>query len=497
MQHQLFDYQKKTISQLFAKLREGYKSVLIILSCGAGKSTIFSYIVKLCTEQNKRALFIVHKRDLVKQFDDRLFNEYGIRAGIILSQKERSSNNGIYIASRQTLSRRNFPEVDIVCVDEAHNIKSNEYKVITQHYKERGVPITGLTATPRRTDGSSLGDVFETHINPIKMLELIALKRIVGCTYIEPDRTMDFSLLKMKGGEFTEVSQQDSFNNNVAYADVVKQYKQYLSGKNCIVFNIGKTDSRIMHEEFLKNGISSACIDDQTPSDERDVIYEAYKRGEILVINNVRVCIEGTDLPCTAGVILKLATNSEMYYVQMCGRSQRTSEGKETGLVIDFGGNVRRHWPVEHYDINGFDLNEKKKSKGERKKEEAKFRNCECGVLSPITAKVCVGCGVPFKIKMAEILLSTGIKTVVMDVEAMFFNKTRLTPFKDLAKMDDGSLLYICACRGYKFGWAINIIKQRYPDKFEKAGYGEMMLYLQKKERESGLDGYRINISKT
>lgn len=495
--HQLFDYQKKTVSEFFAKLREGYKNVLIILSCGSGKSTIVSFIVKLCVEQKRRALFIVHKRDLVSQFDDRLFQENGFRAGIILSGKEKPSTNGIYIASRQTLSRRIFPEVDIVFVDEAHNIKSNEYKIITEHYKEKGVPIGGMTATPRRGDGSSLGDVFETYINPIKMLELISLKRIVGCTYVEPDRTMDFSLLKMKGGEFTEVSQQDSFNNNVAYGDVVKQYKQFLSGKNCIVFNIGKADSQIMHEEFLKNGISSANINDQTPTEERERIYEAYKKGEILVINNVRVCIEGTDLPNTAGVILKLATNSEMYYVQMCGRAQRASPGKESGIVIDLGGNVMRHWPVEHYDINGFDLNEKKKSKGEKKKEEAKLRKCDCGVLSPVTAKVCVGCGIAFKIKMAEILLSTGIKTVVMDVEALFFNKIRLEPFKKLSKMDDGSLLYICACRGYKYGWAINIIKERYPDKFKNSGYGEMMAYLQRKERESGLDGYRSNISKT
>ena len=43
----LRDYQNETISKLFSSIREGNKRVLVVLSCGAGKSTIFSKVCEL------------------------------------------------------------------------------------------------------------------------------------------------------------------------------------------------------------------------------------------------------------------------------------------------------------------------------------------------------------------------------------------------------------------------------------------------------------------
>ncbi len=60
-------YQKKLIDDLRLSLKHGHKNVLIQSPAGSGKSITMAELAKRITSNGERVLFVVHRRELVKQ----------------------------------------------------------------------------------------------------------------------------------------------------------------------------------------------------------------------------------------------------------------------------------------------------------------------------------------------------------------------------------------------------------------------------------------------
>lgn len=118
----LREYQSETVKQLFQKLREGKKRILVVLSCGAGKSTIFSHVCHLAEKGGRRVLFVVHRKKLVHQFKERLEKQFNVESGLLLSGHNEERHHSIQVASIQSLMNREFPEADLIIFDEAHHL---------------------------------------------------------------------------------------------------------------------------------------------------------------------------------------------------------------------------------------------------------------------------------------------------------------------------------------------------------------------------------------
>jgi DNA repair protein RadD len=72
-----------------------------------------------------------------------------------------------------------------------------------------------------------------------------------------------------------------------------------------------------------------------------------FQQGDLRYLCNVNVLTTGFDAPHIDCVALVRPTMSPGLFSQMCGRGFRLHEGKENCLVLDFGGNVLRHGPVD------------------------------------------------------------------------------------------------------------------------------------------------------
>jgi superfamily II DNA or RNA helicase len=488
----LFPFQNLTIKQLLDAIRSGYKSVLVILSCGSGKSTIFAKFTEICHGQNKRVLFLVHRRNLVRQFAERLKKQFGISSDVIMGNNKYDHNAMVLVASKDTLKNREYPDVDVVIVDEAHNAKATQFLNIINHYKSLGKVVIGLTATPERLDGSGLGDIFDTYINPIKMQELINIGRIVDVKAYDVDMGIDYSTITISQGEFKDAELYGLYDNNAAYNDIVDKYIELTPNKTFICFAVNKDHSYKLHEAFGKKGVKTAVILSETPDDEREVIYKQFREGEIKGIVNCRILIEGADFDFVEVVIQATATNSIMYYVQMTGRCQRSADGKQHGIVLDFGGNTMRHGLITMYDQKIFDLVGKKRS--QKDKKEAPTKVCEhCMTVNHVSAKHCSNCRALFKIVEREVVMSTGIKMRLLEKDAIIFEKYRLMGFKDLKRLPAGSLLLAEKIRGYKNGWAVNVMKER-DEVYQNATYTEILRELEFQEKEMGFTEMRKKI---
>ena len=96
----------------------------------------------------------------------------------------------------------------------------------------------------------------------------------------------------------------------------------------------------------------------------------------------------GFDAPNIDCVVLLRPTMSPGLYYQMVGRGFRLHPGKENCLVLDFGGNVVRHGPVDQIKV-------KERSLGG--KGEAPAKECpECHSVIAAAYATCPDCGYEF-----------------------------------------------------------------------------------------------------
>ncbi len=147
---ELRPYQQKGISEVFQHLAAGTKKILLVLAMGLGKTTLFGRIIQLGYLKNRKILVIVHRDNLVRQFSDRLINQFNVPSGYILGTEKKDYLQPVQIASRQSLSRRleAFPRdhFNLICIDEAHYAAGNEYTKILKYFE--GVPLVGLSVGP-------------------------------------------------------------------------------------------------------------------------------------------------------------------------------------------------------------------------------------------------------------------------------------------------------------------------------------------------------------
>ena len=386
---ELRDYQKDTISQLYEAWRK-YNRVVACLPTGAGKTTTAGHIIYRAVNKKAKVGVIVHRDELVSQFSSRLKSQFQLLPGIIKSGKPSYPNRLVQVISLMSLNLNSLPEFDVIFIDEGHRSKGNTYESIIKRYPH--AKISALTATPFRNDGRGLGDIFEYLIHPIKISELMNRGYLVDTRVFYPDTSALADLENIsigKYGEFTKGSMFDAFDKSVLYDGVITNYQKNAAGTRAFCFNVNIEHSKKMNAHFNEAGILSEHIDGTTAKSLRRRRYEQFKRGEIMVLNNVDLFTEGKNVPAVETIIINRAIKSLNLYVQVVGRGLRPYPGKTHCIVLDHGDNTFRHGPIRFYDANGFTLETSKQSNGE-KEEKERCKICpECSMANEVSAVMC------------------------------------------------------------------------------------------------------------
>lgn len=489
----LRDYQVRAVNMLYKKLREGKKKLLWVMPTGAGKSTVTAFVAKQIYDSNKRLMFIVHSEELVKQFANRLKNQFGLYSGIVMAGHEPNYNMRIQSVSLMTaIRRKNLPEADAIFIDEAHRSKAKSYEKLIEKYPN--AKIIGLTATPFRMDGKPLGDIYEDIVHPVRIQELIKKGFLVPSKPFVPSESVDMKGVKTVAGDYAKTEMYDKFRDNSIINGVVENYLKLAKGKKAIVFNVNVKHSIKTHQRFLDHGVASAHIDGTTNKQERRKLVQDFANGKVQVLNSVDIFKEGFDIPDTECVILNRATKSYALFVQMVGRGLRPAPEKKECIVIDHGMNHLRFGHVEHYDMMPFDLGKKMK-----KKDPAVKRCKKCSVILKAGVKVCPNCSY----KMPEITREEKEKMsvesqgfVVLSKEASIMRKLQKIPNKDSDRIPLHYLRIAALSKGYNLGWAYHQAV-KHPD-FKKETASRKLVFglLQLEEMKEGTYNLYLNLKR-
>lgn len=393
----LRDYQLDTIAALRQKLRDGNRSVILVAATGAGKTTMAADIVKGASMKGTDVFFLAHRKELIEQASAR-FDEYGLAHGIIKSGNTRVNDEPVQVASKDTLVRRlhliKGGKQCILIIDECHRSTANTYTKIIDVCKERydRVFLIGLTATPFRTDGRGLGDLYESFVDLAGMQALIDRGFLVPPRAFSTPDTPDMSDVMLTAGEFNAKQAARKFEVNGLVGGVVSNWLRVAKDRLTVVYSSSLRHNEMLFDAFTSAGISACVVTGNTEDEMRGALLDAFSNRRYQVVINYGVLTEGWDCPEVGCVVIARATMSAGVYIQMAGRGARSFGDKKDYILLDHGNNVLRHGlPQDHRDVS---LSGIVKRPSKAASENDSLTTCAvCYAIFSSTLRSCPACG--------------------------------------------------------------------------------------------------------
>lgn len=339
------DYQLAMVEEARARIRSGYKRILLQLPTGGGKTVVAAQIIHGALAKGKRVLFLAHRRELVEQPSEKL-DALGVSHGIVMANHWRHRPLApCQVASIQTLANRDlaFPP-DLIFIDEAHRARANTYQTILLRYP--AAIVIGLTATPVRSDGKGLGNLFETMVQGPSVADLTARGYLVPTRVFAPNKP-DLRDVGKVGGDYNQRQLGRTMDKPTLTGDILSHWQRLGENRQTVGFAVSVEHSIHLRDKFREAGIAAEHLDGETPTDERAAILRRLANGETRVLWSVGVLTEGWDCPSVSCGILARPTMSEGLYLQMAGRFLRPAPGKVDALLLDHAGCTLEHGFVD------------------------------------------------------------------------------------------------------------------------------------------------------
>lgn len=338
-----------------AKVRQAANNRAIVISAtGTGKTILSALDVRAANPQ--RFLFVVHREQIL----DRTIQEYQrVLGGPAtdygkLSGSAKQYDNRYLFATVQTLSQtdvlaRFAPDAfDYIIIDEAHRAGAPSHQRVIEHFRPEF--LLGMTATPERTDGFNVFELFHYNV-PYE----IRLNHALEEDMLSPFHYYGVADVTFEGGvtttDETDLKVLISAARVQHLVSAITIYGQAGVAPRGLIFCSRKDEAHALSAELNKQSVRGQQLrtlaltgDDTIP--ERDAAVERLERGEIDYILTVDIFNEGVDIPSVNQVIMLRQTHSAIVFVQQLGRGLRKFDGKEYLVVIDFIGNYTNNYLI-------------------------------------------------------------------------------------------------------------------------------------------------------
>ena len=337
-------YQRDFIDAVRVQFANKNKRVVGVQPCGAGKTIMTGWMIRESLKRNKKSIFFVHRRELIKQTSE-TFTRLEIPHGIIDAQSPMQLDLPVQIASVQTLARRldKIPAPDFLICDECHHILANTYKKILDAFPK--AYLLGVTATPERMGGVTLADAFDSMVVGMTVNDLIQLGNLTKFKYYAPKVGIDLSGVRSNFGEYNQDDLAEVMSQAAIIGDIVNDYRNYADSLSAICYCVNVEHSKEVAQAFINAGISAAHCDGDTPTKQREQIVEDFRHGNIKILCNAELFGEGFDVPNMQAVILARPTKSLTLYIQQALRPLRPDPNNpnKVAVIIDHVQNYLIH----------------------------------------------------------------------------------------------------------------------------------------------------------
>ncbi len=340
--------QKTALLNLKELRKTGAKKGLVISATGTGKTYLSAFDV--LQAKPKRVLFIVHREQILNKaksdFQKILggnSEDYGILSG---NKKEKDAT--YLFATIQTISKdpimQQFAKdhFDYILIDEVHKAGAPSYHRVIDYFQPDF--LLGMTATPERTDGFNIFELFDYNIAyEIRLQEALEEDMLSPFHYFG---VTDY----VKDGELISESTDLKYlveEERITY--LLEKLNYYGCSGNTpkgLVFCSRKEEAKTLSALFQNNGHPSSYLTGEHSLEERERQVERLESGALEYIFTVDIFNEGIDIPKINQVVMLRNTQSSIIFVQQLGRGLRKDPSKEFVTVIDFIGNYKNNYMI-------------------------------------------------------------------------------------------------------------------------------------------------------
>ncbi len=384
-------------------------NTLAIGPTGSGKTIMLSAVAGgVLEEPDAKACILAHRDELTAQNREKFGRVNPGVATSVFDAKEKSWAGRATFAMVQTLSRDAhldaMPTLDLLVVDEAHHAASPSYRRVIDRVLSRNprALIFGATATPARSDGKGLREVFSNVADQITLGELIASGHLVPPRTFVIDVGAQSALAQVRrtATDF-DMTEVEAILNRTPITDaVIRHWREKAGERKTIVFCSTVAHAQCVADAFVAASIRAVLIHGELSDAERKVRLAEYESGEAQVVVNVAVLTEGYDYTPTSCVVLLRPSSHKSTLTQMIGRGLRTVDPAEHPgvvktdcIVLDFGTATLMHGSLE----------QEANLDGHQHQGQAPTKECpSCEALVPLGCRECPLCGFEWTIDPAE-----------------------------------------------------------------------------------------------
>lgn len=345
--------QSDALAQI-AQLRDrGERRAVVVSATGTGKTILAALDVRAAAPE--RMLFVVHREQILDRAIEDFRTVLGAPASDFgkLAGSTRQLDRRYVFATVQSLSR---PETlasiapdtfDYVLVDEVHRAGADSYRRLITHLAPSF--LLGVTATPERTDGFNVFELFdfnlayEIRLQQALEDDMLAPFHYYGVTDFEQGGravgdTSGLGLLVAPERVDHLVSTLETYGHaGVAVRGLMFCSRTEEARELSELLNL-----RRVHGQPLR---TRALTSEDTPAVREDVVQQL-ERGELDYVLTVDIFNEGIDIPTVNQVVLLRQTESSIVFTQQLGRGLRKAAGKDYLVVIDFVGNYSNNYLI-------------------------------------------------------------------------------------------------------------------------------------------------------
>jgi DNA repair protein RadD len=357
-------YQREAVEAVNHHLATRDDNPCIVLPTAAGKSLVMATLIQgwKADYPPLRVAVLAHRKELVEQNAAELeaVSDYDLGVGIFsASIGRRDVFAPVLFASIDSVFNKAdvFDPFDVLLIDEAHRIPAKgegKYRQFIAACKLRNerLRVVGLTATPYRLGAGPI--CHKDHILNHVCYQA-DVRQLIDAGYLSPIRSLqvgerqDLSGVKiLSTGDYNQrqlaavVDQQ-----SVVRAAISDLMCHVADRRSVIVFCIGIDHCKHVKDELQRHGVYARIVTGETPVTERELLVDEFKQGRLRFLLSVNVFFEGFNARRVDCVVMLRPTASKCLWVQAVGRGMRLHPDKTDCLVLDYGGNIERHGPID------------------------------------------------------------------------------------------------------------------------------------------------------
>lgn len=469
------------------KIRQsGAKRSLIISATGTGKTFLSAFDVKRYNPQ--KFLFIVHREQILRKAQNDYRKVIGFREDescIYKSGMDLSDKKYIFTTIQTLQQDGNLKSFvpnyfDYILIDEVHKAGASSYQKIINYFEPEF--LMGMTATPERTDGFNIYELFDYNIAyEIRLQAALEEDMLCPFLYFGVTDLQNKDTLVSDNMSFADLVDKDRVSHII---DKITYYGHSGDKVKGLMFCSSKQEARVLSDLLNLHGYQTVALTGEDSQEFREYHVGQLEDGKLDYILSVDIFNEGIDIPSVNQVVMLRNTESSIIFVQQLGRGLRKHDSKEFVTIIDFIGNYRNNYLIPIALFGDTTMNK------DNYRRKVVNRNQLSGITTINFEEIA-------KKQIFEAISHTNYSkmTILKDAYKEAFNRLGRVPLlTDYIQMD--SIDPLVFFQGNIKHYGNFLLKMKHAEWIVKSDYGNKILMFVSKELLSGVRSHELVLMK-